>query len=190
MTCSAKHPFCFKCLLLSVEATNELKNCPMCRGGDKYIKLENAEGQESSDFYTLSYFKKSIPILQKILNENISANSCLVSEYLLINYVKNKKQLDIVLKLFAQDYKLSDLIPLIKWNERKSMDDIGGEFLGNLISAAANDFFGGPPPEFFRPPRPDGPTNEQNGPSGPRFGGPPPPFFSGPFPFPFSSSRR
>ena len=41
MTCSSQHPFCFKCLLQSVEANTELKSCPNCRGGDKFIMLTN-----------------------------------------------------------------------------------------------------------------------------------------------------
>ena len=94
-TCISQHPFCFKCILSNIEANSEstspLGNCASCRGGDKYIMLTNELNQpvdehysniprrttqstqineplpssQSDPFYTLKYFKKSLPILQK-----------------------------------------------------------------------------------------------------------------------------
>lgn len=192
MTCSAKHPFCFKCLLQSVEATNELKNCPNCRGGDKFIMIESDTSESTNDFYTLNYFKKSIPILQKILNDNnVTPNSCLISEYLLISYTKNKKQLEIVHKLLSQDYKIADLIPLIRWYEKRSMDDIGMEFIGSIASDFLNGFTGAPsnfPPVFERAPNFQSPPSTAERQNEPRFTVHSPSFGGAGFPFP--SFRR
>lgn len=166
MTCMARHPYCFKCLLLSVETTNELKNCPLCRGGDKFIILENSDTPENNDFYSIYQFKKSIPILHKILSENVSSNSCLIPEYLLLNYVKNKKQIMLVNFLIEHDQKIDDIIPLIKWNDKKSIEELSSDILNNIVNVATNDIFG---------------SSNSNG---------IPSFFAGPFSFTTSSNRR
>lgn len=134
MTCSTQHSFCFKCLLKSVEVNSELKSCPNCRGGDKFIMLTNNINTEINDFYSLNYFKKSLPILQKILNNGVTINTCLISEILLVSYIKNKKQIEVCHKLLELDYKLDDLISLIKWNGKRNLEEIGMEFLGNLAT--------------------------------------------------------
>ena len=113
--------------------------------------------------YTLDYFKKSIPILQKILNDTVSANSCLISEQILVTYVKNAKQLDMAHKLLENGYKIPDIVPLIKWNSGKSMDENVVDFIGNFAEFMNRH---GPPP-----PRPNGPP------------------MGIPFPFPFSLFR-
>lgn len=141
-TCSAKHAFCFSCILKNIEITNEIKPCPLCRGGEKYIMIENVPNtiqRDSDNFYSLDYFRKSIPILQKILSDNnVSPNSCLLSEQLLVTYVKNRKQLEIAHKLLVQDnYKIPDIIPLIKWYEKRGFDEIGAEIFTNI----ANEIF-------------------------------------------------
>lgn len=122
MTCTSQHQFCFKCLLKNVEANLELKSCPNCRGGDKFIMLTNETESEDTGFYSLKYFKKSLPILKKILGDSV-INSCLISEIILVYYVKNKKQLDIAHKLII-DNNMDDIIPFIKWNKKRSFVEI------------------------------------------------------------------
>jgi hypothetical protein len=138
MTCISQHPFCFKCLLRTVETNSELKGCPLCRGGDKYIMLTNDNIDTQiipvDDFYSLTYFKKSLPILQKYLGDDVTVNTCLISEIMLLCYIKNIKQLDITHKLMTLNYKIDDIIPLIRWNGMKSIEETGIEFVGNLFS--------------------------------------------------------
>jgi len=122
MTCNSQHPFCFRCLLESVEVSSELKYCPNCRGGDKFILLSNNSTSTGVGFYSLDYFKKSLPILQKMLG--IITNTCLVSEAILVFYVKNKKQLDIAHELIALDYSIDDVSSLIKWNDQRNLANI------------------------------------------------------------------
>ncbi len=139
MTCSSKHAFCFECILKSVESTKELKNCPMCRGGgeNKYILIESDKTDENQEnFYSISRFKKSMPIIQKILKVGVSQNSCLVSDKLLLAYVKNKKQLDFT-EVLSKNYTIDEIIPFIKWNR-------GHEFSGDLsdlMGAVATEVF-------------------------------------------------
>ena len=40
-TCSSQHPFCFQCVLSTIEANAELGTCASCRGGDKFIMLNS-----------------------------------------------------------------------------------------------------------------------------------------------------
>lgn len=136
MTCSAKHPFCFGCILKTIEVNNTLKNCPSCRGGDKYILVEKYNEQNGSDFYTLAHFKKCIPIIQIISKEDITPNSCLISENALLIYIKNKIQLDIIHKIMPNsDYDLNNIIPIFKWtikSPQQSFDD--SEFMSSINS--------------------------------------------------------
>jgi hypothetical protein len=124
MTCSAKHSFCFECILKSVESCKELKNCPMCRGGgeNKSILLESESiCKNSENFYSVSKFKKFIPIIQKILNtEEKSQNSCLISDSVLLTYVKNKKQLEFA-DILSKTYSIDEIFPLIKWTDQTSL---------------------------------------------------------------------
>ena len=161
MTCSTQHAFCFKCLLGIIEANSELKGCPNCRGGDKFIMLTTEAN--SSGFYSLDYFRKSLPILQKILGDNVIANTCLVSELILVCYVKNKKQLNIAHKLISSDDTgrglkevIEDIVPYIKWDEKKSIENIGLEMIGGLA-----EFLGMPPHTHEPQPPPNTRPSEQ-----------------------------
>ncbi len=131
MTCSGQHTFCFKCIIEYVDANSELGNCPNCRGGQSYIMLGNEASSTNTDFYSLYYFKKCIPILQKILQD--STNSCLISETMLITYLKNKKQLDIAHKLLSSGETIDTVVTVIKWNE-KNVIDMGAETIGSIFN--------------------------------------------------------
>ena len=159
MTCSSQHPFCFKCLLQNVEANAELKSCPNCRGGDKFIMLTNDTTLHSNDsFYSLQYFKKSLPIIQKILGDIVTANTCLISETILVFYVKNKKQIDAVHKLMSVGESLDTVVSVIRWDERRNLEDIGVEMIGGLA-----ELFGIPPmgSHSHIPSTSDRPSSEQ-----------------------------
>ncbi len=147
MTCSSKHAFCFECILKSVESSKELKNCPMCRGGDnKYILIDsNISDKNSENFYSIARFKKSLPIIQRILKTEVSHNSCLVSDRLLLTYAKNKKQLELV-DILIKSYPSDDIFPFIKWNK-------GHEIaidLSDLMGAMATEIFMGSLVEGFQ----------------------------------------
>jgi hypothetical protein len=152
MTCSGQHPFCFKCLLQNVEANSELKSCPNCRGGDKFIMLTyNSNASGINGFYSLDYFKKSLPIIQKILGDSVTVNTCLISEIILIFYVKNKKQLDAAHKLMSQGESIDSVVSILKWDEKRNIEDIGIEMIGGLA-----EFLG-----FAVPTMPTAPNNRQ-----------------------------
>ncbi len=126
MTCSSQHSFCFKCILQNIEANSELKSCPNCRGGDKFIMLTNDLNTTGANgFYSLEYFKKSLPIMQKILGDSITINTCLVSENILVCYVKNKKQLDIAHKLVSLGESIDAIVAILKWDEKKQPGNVG-----------------------------------------------------------------
>jgi hypothetical protein len=134
MTCGSKHPFCFECLLKSVEATKELKSCPLCRGGDKFIMVDQACNQIEGDhesYYSLHNFKKSIPILQKVLKQETS-NTCLVSDKILIAYIKNKKQLEFSKILLSHKYEIDEILSFIRWEKEKDIRDDVCDFLSNI----------------------------------------------------------
>ncbi len=114
MTCMPRHEFCFSCIIKSVEATNQLKSCPLCRGGDKYIMIDNCV--ESMDENSLCMFKKMIPILRESLKIK-ETNSCLISEKLLVHFIRNKKQLKSARILLDNGLKPTDVVDMIKWNE-------------------------------------------------------------------------
>lgn len=130
MTCSSQHAFCFKCIIEYIDTESELKNCPNCRGGGQYIMLGNEMSQigpiVTNDFYSLNYFKKCIPVLQKILQD--PTNSCLISENMLITYVKNKKQFEIAHKLLSSGESIDTIVTVIKW------DRVGAETIGNIFN--------------------------------------------------------
>jgi len=142
MTCGSKHSFCFSCLLKYVESSRKLSNCPYCRGGDKFIIIPDIKSNESNEFYSLYNFKKNINIMQKVLSVNIT-NTCLVSENLLLFYIKNKKQLIMFNFLILNEFLENDIYPFIKWKTTNYMEDIdigigifGGiteEFMGDHI---------------------------------------------------------
>lgn len=136
MTCSSKHHYCFECLLKSVETTLELKSCPLCRGGNKFIMLNNLETADSDNFYSLFMFKKSIPIIQKVIKEK-QTNTCLISDKILLFYVNNKIQLEFT-RILKEEFDTDEIIPIIKWNLEPSevetdLSEIG-DFLGNIAS--------------------------------------------------------
>jgi len=132
MTCGGQHPFCFKCLLQNVEANSELKSCPTCRGGDKFIMIPNDSTTSGANgFYSLEYFKKSLPIMQKILGNSVTENTCLISETMILFYVKNKRQLDAAHKLMSQGESIDAVASILKW-ESRSLEDIGIETIGTL----------------------------------------------------------
>ncbi len=123
MSCSSQHVFCFKCILLGVEVTSKLKNCPNCRGGNKYI-IYSTVGN-NTDFYSLNYFKKSLPFLQKIINTPI-VNTCLISESELLIYANNKKQFEAAYKLIENGYNMDDTLKLINWNRKTKSETVTG----------------------------------------------------------------
>ncbi len=139
MTCSSRHAFCFECILKGVEASNELKNCPMCRGGgfDRYILVDNNENicDNTNNFYSISNFKRSLPIVQKILELDPGQNSCLISEKLLLFYVKNKSQIEYT-NILNNKYSIDEIIPVIKWNMKNESGEnvIVNDLLGTLAS--------------------------------------------------------
>lgn len=141
MTCKATHSFCFKCILEYVEKNTELKSCPNCRGGNKFIIIPIESNEESNvevttsdisvttnnkkispkfDFYSLDTFKGSLPILQKIKKLD-SDNSCLVSESTLLLYINNKEPLCLasrILKSKEFNYEIEDLVKIFKWKTK------------------------------------------------------------------------
>jgi hypothetical protein len=180
MTCNSQHSFCFKCLLKGVEVNSELKSCPTCRGGIKYVMLSNeTNSTDVNDINSLFYFRKSLPILQKVLGEDVVINTCLISEDLLVCYVRNKKQIGIIHKLLPE-YKIDELVPLIKWDKKKNLEESGMEFLGHILGTTASDFFQSEREPLERNRRGEGPREQNQQRSGSRFifGGVP---FTGPF---------
>jgi len=96
LTCPAAHSFCFKCILDYIEKHQELKSCPNCRNGLKFITLGHVDDEETDPetdpYYTIKYFKECLPILYKIKKQE----SYLISEYMLLLYLANKKQLELM----------------------------------------------------------------------------------------------
>jgi hypothetical protein len=124
MTCSEQHSFCFKCLLDLIEADSEqLKVCPRCRGGDKYIILGNDLVSTGTGFYSLNYFKKTLPILQKFFGDNVNTDTCLIPEIVLVYYVINKKQIEVAHQLISLNYSIDDAFSLINWDEKRTLED-------------------------------------------------------------------
>ena len=132
MTCKYTHAFCFKCILKYVEQNGELKSCPNCRGGDKFIMVQSFDqsdnvgdqldhvGDQSNqedEFYTINFFRKSIPFLEKIIKTNFQ-NSCLISESSLLAFIRNKDQLKLVNVIISNsnEYSIENLSKLIKWS--------------------------------------------------------------------------
>ena len=112
MTCEAEHPFCFKCILKDISTNNSLKPCPLCKNGSKYIMIPYKKHLSNTDiepFYTIKYFKECLPILNKIVQNPIK--SCLISEYTLLLYIKNKRQITLV----KQQHSVDEVFDLIKW---------------------------------------------------------------------------
>jgi hypothetical protein len=144
MTCGAAHSYCFKCILKNIEVTKELQPCALCRGGDKVIFMlpDNQDPlniSSENDFYSIKYFTKSRPILNKIIGES-ETSSCLLSEKILLTYLKNRKQIEITAKLIECGYKLEDIYAIIKWNGIGSEienDDWGD--IGTFIDSFANN---------------------------------------------------
>src|SRR5579872_7384548 len=69
MTCTARHKFCFECIVKSVETTKTLMNCPYCRGGNNCIieyPIKSDIRVVGEPFYTLPYYKRSIDLLYGI----------------------------------------------------------------------------------------------------------------------------
>lgn len=164
MTCSSQHSFCFKCLLRAIEVTSELNSCPNCRGGDKYIMITNGTGPTGSGFYSLEYFKKSLPFLQKILGDSVIANTCLISEIILICYIKNQKQLNLAHKLLSNGIddpiSIDDIVPFIKWDEKRNLEDLG-EVIGGLAELFGMSHVHAPNSGPGSIPRPSRPPPEQ-----------------------------
>jgi len=123
-TCPAAHGCCFRCILEYIEKNKELKTCPICRGGLKFITLgpnyytDNNITADIDPFYTIQNFKECLPILYKILN--IKEESYLISEELILLYQKNKKQLQLI-KNNIENFDMvnwSKLGPKIRSNTR------------------------------------------------------------------------
>ncbi len=117
MTCSAEHSYCFKCILGCVESNEtNFKKCPNCRGGRNYIKIIEKDKFDKSneDFYSLDYFKKSLPILIKICNSEVE-NSYLVSTETLLTYIKNKEILTMAHFLLENNYPITKIVKNMNW---------------------------------------------------------------------------
>jgi hypothetical protein len=160
MTCSSRHPYCFECLLKSVETTLELKSCPLCRGGDKFIMLDNLETISSDNFYSLYMFKKSIPIIQKVMKEK-QTNTCLISDKMLLFYVNNKIQLEFS-RILKEEYETDEIIPIIRWNSETQGSNSNSSDLGNFFSNIASELVfgqnGGHTPQYSGQTRNSGQT--------------------------------
>lgn len=115
MACKGMHSFCFLCIITWIGQQKKLDCCPICRGGDKYIIIKNTEINNKNYLYnTLSHFSLCKPILEKILRETTNENSCLVSERVVLTYIKNEKQLQL---LFESKMPLEDLMYIINWEK-------------------------------------------------------------------------
>ena len=119
MTCAASHSFCFKCILKDVETNGQLKPCPNCQTGLKYILVLNRSknvNNSTEPFYTIKFFEECLPLLNKIaLSGPDSEKSCLISEFTLLLYIKNKKQLKHVKQCITNGSDIDDIFDLIKW---------------------------------------------------------------------------
>lgn len=150
LTCRASHSFCFGCILDYIENNKELKNCPSCRGGGKYILLpdkdsseENSQGSTSNEvtFKSLKNFHNSLPILQKI--KNIESNSCLISDDILYLYISNKDQIELINEIIknrkengiaVSESDTDKLIKLIRWKTSSgSLNDLAGDMIGQFV---------------------------------------------------------
>lgn len=137
LTCAAKHSICFKCALDGIEHNKKLNVCPLCKGGTKYIIIGDSSAK-LMDFYNLSYFKKLLPILIKIINDK-SSNTCLISEDLLLSYIENKKQLEIASKLLDSGLSVDDIFNTIKWTKLSPSPTHGRSTAENIFDAMLNE---------------------------------------------------
>jgi hypothetical protein len=152
MTCMSRHSFCFKCIIENVETHSELKPCPLCRGGSKYILLNLGQATKGStgSFYSTDYFLESLPIINKLIKCKFT-NSCLVSEEALVFYVKNKKQINMFNKLVrdrkeenAEEDTIDELIDCIKWERKdESKRSIFGSLFNGLSDMEPGEVYGG-----------------------------------------------
>ncbi len=126
-TCSARHSFCFSCILGMVP-TSETLSCPVCRGGNEYIIVDNINKFDANDtdYNSLKSFIKYKKVIMALASDDKNHNCCLVSTECLLFYINNKEQFEL-LEFISSKYELSNAIKLIKWsNTRTSL--FGGIF--------------------------------------------------------------
>ncbi len=146
MTCQATHSFCFKCLLENIRVNKQLKSCPLCMGGDKFILMSDNYDKESTDFYSINQLLKHKNIINRIMNEKDNSNSCLLSEKMLLVYILNKKQIEIYDKLISSGESIDDIYNYIKWSKQSEVVDFS-----TLFSSMLDYGFNSqpPPPTFY-----------------------------------------
>ena len=140
ITCSATHSFCFKCVLDYIKQNNGLKGCPLCRGGDRFILIQQNQNHVGDDksfthnFFSLKYFVASLPILQKIMDKDNLSNSCIISDDVILTYISNQKQIEMTRELLKV-YKLDQIFSFIKWTKKKQpiSQDIGHDVLNMMF---------------------------------------------------------
>jgi hypothetical protein len=139
MSCGSQHAFCFECVLKNIEVTGELRTCPLCNGGDKFIILDiNHQHQNTDNYYSIYLFVKSLPVIKKNLKDK-SQNTCIVPEKILQFYINNKTQLEFVHTL-NKDYELDEIIKYIKWD---SMSNIDMADMADIVMGLAGDYIFG-----------------------------------------------
>jgi hypothetical protein len=131
MSCGSQHEYCFECILKNIEVTGELRTCPLCNGGDKFIIFDvNQQYHSTDNYYSIYLFTKSLPVIKKILKDK-SQNTCIVSEKILQFYIKNKIQLEFVQTL-NKDYELDEIVKYIKFHFIY-VDEIIDTIIGDYI---------------------------------------------------------
>jgi hypothetical protein len=84
----------------------------------KRVPLGQSTGQSpsqssSADFYKLNYFKKCLPILNKL--EKYAANSCVIRESQLRLYIVNRSQLEFFFECKTSK-SFDEVFKIIKWS--------------------------------------------------------------------------
>lgn len=114
LSCRSSHEFCFSCILKWLEKKEKLDSCPLCRGGDKFIIITSGKPSQNYKHGSFNHFMLSKDILQKATLLRVAPeNSCLISEKLLLTYVKNKDQLELAIESRMDSDKL---FKLIRWD--------------------------------------------------------------------------
>lgn len=136
MSCGSQHEYCFSCILKGIEVIGELRSCSLCNGGDKFIIIDfNSHKEETDEYFSIYLFKKSLPIIKKIIKDK-SQNTCIVSEKILQFYVHNKTQLEFF-HILNKDYEQDEIIKQIKWDHVSSMNQTE---ISDLLMGMAGDY--------------------------------------------------
>jgi len=119
-TCDAEHRSCFSCVLNTLKAKSKL-SCHFCKSRSEFINVPNKHLliKNSEDINSIYYFKKCIPIINKIYNIDLFKN-CLVHEKDLLLYLNNEKNLLFAHKLL-EDETLEEVVKSINWKLQNSI---------------------------------------------------------------------